>query len=170
MIILVDGPDGTGKTGYAQWISNEIGFPFLRLEPDGMFGEIDGQTIERMSSVFNYTLVQLDEQHVDVVVDRGPISSIVYSRVFQRGRPDHAHDVLDSLDPHVIYLRCDPRELEIRYDDEKFDNIGEIAVEYDGVMDELSSEGVDINTVDTSSGSPGEIDDLIHHWIVEGNR
>lgn len=166
-IILVDGPDGTGKTGYAQWLSEETGFKFLRLEPDHAFGRLDGETIEHMSSVFNYTLTQLVEQDVDLVIDRGPVSSIVYSRLFDRDSPTHAWDALLELDPHIIYLRCEPEELSIRYEDEKFTDVASIARMYDTVMEELRDADFDVVTVETSCGAPDNIRSMVNHWLYE---
>ena len=164
-VTLFDGPDGTGKTGYAEWFARQRGSTFLRLEPDHDFGELDGEVIERVSATFNQTLVQLDEQGVDVVVDRGPVSSIVYSHLFDRDRPVHAWNALRDLDPYIVYLRCDPRELEIRYEDEKFDDVGAIAQKYDEVMQNLRGE-YEMVTVDTSSGAPNVLDDVAFDWFV----
>lgn len=164
--VLVDGPDGVGKTGYAQHIAETWGFAFVRHEPDGDFGNLPGETIELMAESFNRTIAQFDDADVDMVVDRGPVSSIVYSDVFDRGEPDHAHEILDRLDPLIIYLRCEPRELAIRYDDEKFDNVAEIAEAYEGHMESLS-DTYDVVTIDTSSGAPDKIENIMQNRVMQ---
>lgn len=156
MTVFVDGPDGVGKTGYSHYVSELLGIPRLEMRPVA-----DTTCIESKSEVFNAAIRDLHAQGVDVVVDRGSVSSIVYSRIFDRGEPDHAWETLTKVAPKIIYLRCDPQELGARYEDELWepDEIMDIASEYDAVMDMVSKRTeANVKTVDVTSGAPDQID------------
>jgi len=153
-MIFVDGPDGVGKTGYSRWLSNELGLPRLEMRPVN-----DTDAIEHKSAVFNAAVRDLYDQGINLVVDRGSVSSIVYSRVFKRDHPGHAWDTLEHCEPTIVYLRCDVEELAVRYgnNDELYNDteIAAIAQEYDNVMSDLNDqEGYgDVITIDTTSGA-----------------
>lgn len=159
-MIFVDGPDGVGKTGYSHFLSDELGWPRLEMRPVA-----DTDCIEAKSEVFNATIRDLYDQDVDLVVDRGSVSSIVYSSVFGRDQPKHAWKTLKHVEPTIIYLRCDPDELAIRYGntDEIFDveEVRKVAEVYDNVMTNLEHEDfVDIRTIDTTAGAPSKITEI----------
>lgn len=164
-VFFVDGPDGVGKTGYSQWLSAETGIPRLEMRPID-----DTDDIEAKSQVFNAAIRDLDDQGVDLVIDRGSTSSIVYSRVFGRGVPTHAWDALDAIEPEILYLRCDAEELAIRYGnhDALFDRdeIVEIAETYDSVMQEVHAEtGATVHEVDTTVDVSGDISAIAYNAV-----
>lgn len=168
-MLFVDGPDGVGKTGYSKWLASELGWPRLEMRP---VADTDG--IEAKSKVFNAAIRDLNEQGVDLVIDRGSVSSIVYSRLFDRDKPVHAWQTLNYVEPEIVYLRCDPDELAIRYgnNDELFsdDEVREIAIAYDETMVEVDSETpANVQTFDTTSGVTDELADFAIDVVHGGN-
>lgn len=159
-MIFVDGPDGVGKTGYSQFIADELGWPWLEMRP------VNGTDhIEAKSEVFNETLLQLHDQDIPVVVDRGPASTIVYSKINNREAKysSHAEEVIGSIEPTIIFLSCDADELIARYDDELWSKreLTEIVNEYDEVMKDLSTMA-NVVEIDTTTGAYEAIKETIH--------
>lgn len=152
-VVLVDGPEGVGKTGVSKFLSEELGCPRLEM----MEGEPDYNNVEAQSEVFNDTLVQLDKQGVDVVVDRGPYSSLVYSELYDRGTPTHAERCIHHVNPIVVYLRCDAIELRIRYEDDFVDwqDYKELVRLYDDIVG-----GNADFTIDTGTGLHEKLDEI----------
>lgn len=153
--VFVDGPDGVGKTGYSKRIADMLDVPRLRMRPVD-----DTECIEAKAEVFNCFLRDLDAQGVDFVVDRGSVSSIVYSRVFDRGEAEHAWETLRQVKPKIVYLRVDPDELVTRYSDHLYDDetLREIAETFTDVMDEVAIDTeANVYTVDTTVGVMDEV-------------
>lgn len=168
-VIFVDGPDGVGKTGYSKHLASKYGFYRLEMRPVD-----DTDAIEEKSAVFNAVVRDLAEQGIDLVIDRGSVSSIVYSRKFDRGEPEHAWKTLEAVEPTIVYLRCEPKELAIRYgnNDEIFtaDEVAELAEAYDEVMAEVDEEtDAQVITFDTSTGVPSEIAERMDAELYGGN-
>lgn len=158
-VIFVDGPDGVGKTGYSQHIAAELGWPRFEMRPVD-----DLSCIQSKSRVFNAFIEDLDAQGIDAVIDRGSTSSIVYSRVFDRPKPEFAWETLEEVAPIIVYLRCDPSELIARYEDELYDAevMGDIAAEYDDVMDRVqSTTPAQVHTIDTTAGVLRKLDGIL---------
>lgn len=155
---FVDGPDGCGKTGVSQSIAEMTESLWLSMND---VDDLEG--IEKRSETFNQTLCQIDDQGYDMVVDRGSTSSIVYSRVYDRPRPDHAWETLEELDPVIVHLTCDPDELIIRHQDELVDpeQLREVATTYEELMNSLSKDGYDVRRIDTTTGMMVKINEVV---------
>ena len=101
MIIFVEGPDGVGKSTLAMALSNKLGIPLIKM-PKSHESFKDG-TVENLGYVFNHALYQF--RQYDYVVDRGPISSIIHSVVFNRNDDiRYIDELLIKLNPIVLYL------------------------------------------------------------------
>lgn len=163
-VVLVDGPDGVGKTGYSKLLASKLGWPRLEMRPAG---DTDG--IEEKSKVFNAVIRDLDDQDVDLVIDRGPTSSIVYSSVFNRPEPEHAWNTIRAVEPVIVYLRCDAHELAVRYDDELFDSdqIAAIASEYDDFMGSID---LKVYEIDTTAGAVEHLQDAVFEIQGSGDQ
>jgi thymidylate kinase len=169
-VYYVDGPDGTGKTGYSRYLSDYTGYPRLEMRPVDSTDDIEGK-----SAVFNAVIRDLYDQGTDLVVDRGSTSSIVYSRVFDRGKPEHAWETLNHVEPVVFYLRCNPDELAVRYgnNDELFspDEIRAVAATYDDVMSEVQdSTPVDVVEIDTTVSVTEKLEKAVFGEGVDDRR
>lgn len=158
--VYVDGPDGTGKTGISKWLANELGWPRLEMGPVDDFG-----CIEEKSAVFNTTLRQLHDAEVDLVVDRGPVSSLVYSEVFERDPTvSGALETIHHVNPVIVWLDVDPGELVMRYEDELFGKreLHELVDTYRGTMEMLDEdEQIEVHRVDTTGGYATFLGDLV---------
>lgn len=169
-VYFVDGPDGVGKTGYSQYLSEETGIPRLEMRPAS-----NTDNIEVKSEVFNAAIRDLYDQDVELVIDRGSTSSIVYSRVFGRENPKHAWKTIRHVEPVIVYLRCDPDELAVRYgnNDEIFnaDEIREIAEVYDEVMSDVQ-ENTDatVAEIDTTVPVTDRLQDVVFADRVDERR
>lgn len=162
-MIFVDGPDGVGKTGYSEWVARNLGIPRLEMRPVD-----DLSCIEEKSAVFNAALRDLHDQGCDLVIDRGSVSSIVYSRVFDRPEPEHAWKTLEHVNPTIVYLACDPKELGIRYEDEILETseVRKLAEVYDDVMEIVDNEtGATVHRIDTSAGVPNKLRDIEYAYV-----
>lgn len=168
--VFVDGPDGVGKTGYSEYLADAIGAARLEMRPVN-----DIEDVEKKARVFNAAVRDLNAQGVKLVIDRGSVSSIVYSRIFGRPRPDHAWATIEEVEPFILYLRCDAEELKVRYEDEIFgsDRVAKIARTYDDVMAEIDEEtNAVVSVIDTTTGAIGAVDDAIFDYLHNdgGNR
>ena len=99
--IMVEGPDGIGKTTSATKISTKLHIPLLKMVKAKK--AFNNNTIEDLSYVFNHTLLQLKD--ISYVVDRGPISSIIYSNVFKRSNDlKYLYSICEKINPLIFYL------------------------------------------------------------------
>lgn len=93
-------------------------------------------------------VVDAAESGLDCVVDRGPISTIVYSKVYDRELPPHAWEMLQQMDPVILYFTCAPAELAIRHtEDLPFENIIDT---YDDVLSCIHDDHM-VFRIDTST-------------------
>lgn len=160
-IVFVDGPDGTGKTGYGEWLARNVGYTFIREHESthelGLEG-IEHRSIARFEMVEN-----LDDEGIDMVVDRSPLSSIVYGEIHGRATPDipRADDLLQDIDANLVYFHCDPMELSIRYDDDLQDDIAEIASVFNNVVEDYRDHFAHVYEVDTTTGAMNVMQQLV---------
>lgn len=76
-IIIIDGPDCTGKTTLAAKLSKEHGLPFVHLGYKKDFDEFCKQFSDVMERV---------ENGESFIVDRFILSNIIYAIIFQNGK------------------------------------------------------------------------------------
>lgn len=88
MIHLVEGPDGVGKSTFASWLANRLGFECIEDRAKGRATE--GQ-FEAVSIAYTSVLEQV-AYTCDLVVDRGWISTVAFARSYCRGIPEFLSD------------------------------------------------------------------------------
>lgn len=71
MILLIEGPDGTGKTTLSQVFQDKYGFDYIHLGPQADIEETYKNLIETLKNTYK-----------DVVIDRAILSNDVYSEVY----------------------------------------------------------------------------------------
>lgn len=139
--ILVEGPDGVGKTTVCAHMSEMTGIPVFKAPSEKQIFREGG----RQSLAFDHTLVSfLEQTGYRFISDRCYISELVYSKVFGRETDmgllrliDNAHARLGT---RVLYLYSS--ELPAREDDlvpaEKY---WDVKAAYDAVFEEWSHIG-----------------------------
>lgn len=101
MIVLIDGPDGTGKTTVAKRISETLEIPYVKMP--NMVEYFNKNSAEEFSKLFNETIVQFAD--CSFVLDRGFTSSLVYSHVYKRDFDlSYIDKIHKELNPLVIIL------------------------------------------------------------------
>lgn len=104
---MIEGPDGIGKSTLSKKLSSKLKLPLLRMVKAKK--AFTNDTIEDLSIVFNHTLLQLKD--TNYIVDRGPISSIVFSRVYKRTDDlEYIYSICEKINPLVIYLTSTDRQ------------------------------------------------------------
>ena len=104
---MVEGADGIGKSTLSKKLSSKLKLPLLRMVKAKK--AFTNDTIEDLSIVFNHTLLQLKD--TNYIVDRGPISSIVFSRVYERTDDlEYIYSICEKINPLVIYLTSTDRQ------------------------------------------------------------
>ena len=105
--IIVEGADGIGKSTLSKKLSTKLKLPLLRMVKAKKAFTSD--TIEDLSIVFNHTLLQLKD--TNYVVDRGPISSIIFSKVYERTDDlEYIYSICEKINPLAIYLTSTDRQ------------------------------------------------------------
>lgn len=108
MILLIDGPDGTGKTTICNELASLLKIPLVKMPNMKQYFE-NGMT-EEFSKFFNEILVQF--KTTDFILDRGYTSSLVYSKVFSRHFDMSYIDEIEAeLKPQVFILTATDEEL-----------------------------------------------------------
>ena len=87
MLIICEGPDGSGKSTLARAVANRLGYGFTRMTIPNR------HCIENLSYVYSHTITDL-ARTCDIVSDRGLITPIVYSKIFERKQN---HDYVKKL-------------------------------------------------------------------------
>lgn len=164
MNILIDGPDGTGKST----LCNELimrGYQYIHSNKP-----------EDATKYFN-AVAHIMSNHNSVVLDRGPISNIVYSNVFDGGMGVADDDVLKKLMQNIDVIVISLPEDKDRYMND-FNNLKEGRVElYDNmssIYDEYKSQSlfkdllVDKRVVyyDRYKVNKGEIKEFVEREIL----
>jgi len=99
--ILIDGADGTGKTTLVQMLGRYYDIPTIKMPVPQ--SEVRSGPIEELSEMFNKTIMQFHE--TDFILDRGFTSSIVYSKVFDRGyNLDYLKNIEQALNPQIFII------------------------------------------------------------------
>lgn len=104
MIVLIDGPDGSGKTTLCDLLRKN-GFEYIHLSKE-----------RKVNNLYNNLILYLEsnKNNKDVVIDRAYISNIIYSNVFN----DSEYISLDNL--QKIHNLVDCIILTIPKDREKY--------------------------------------------------
>jgi thymidylate kinase len=101
MNIMIDGPDGTGKTTICEMMSELFKIPLIKMPNMKKYFE-NGMT-EEFSQFYNELIVQFKD--TDFVQDRGFTSSLVYGKVYDRHYDYSYIDAIENeLKPKVFIL------------------------------------------------------------------
>jgi adenylate kinase family enzyme len=144
--IIIEGPDGAGKSSVASAISQCFGIPiieYFRFETREKW-----EQLEEFKAEVEYRLIKQFAEKTDVnfIVCRLWIGDRVYARAFNRDLPEYARPVKNSI---VVYLTADVDELIRRKSDEVLsaDEVALVKKLYD---EEISASSVDIFYFDTT--------------------
>lgn len=108
MIYIIEGPDGAGKTTYAEFLSSVTGFPVRHFS--------NPKSEQEKAKMFDMYVEAL-EKNDNVIFDRSWISDMVYGPVLRGGAtitPDQANmlgNMLAGKGGKVIYCTSDLRTL-----------------------------------------------------------
>lgn len=99
-LIIIDGPDGVGKTEICQKLGEQLQIDVIRMAPPS-----DMKVIEDASRTFNETINQIKST---LILDRGFPSSIVYSQFFDRDvKYDYITNLFKDRDVFVFIIVAD---------------------------------------------------------------
>lgn len=104
-IIVIEGPDGVGKTAICKMLSEMTGYPTYRM-PDG-----DNQN-EKSAQLYRRTIVEVNEP---MILDRFFPSSMIYGRYFKRDVP--LDDLIQLTKKRDIFIFIIDRDEPFRGDD-----------------------------------------------------
>lgn len=102
--IIIDGCDSVGKTTLCANLSQALDIPVTHMEKaKEVFTTRKTCDIETLSYMYNHTLVQLKEH--SFIIDRGYVSSLVYTEVYERpsNKVAYIKDIERALNP-VVYI------------------------------------------------------------------
>lgn len=94
-IIIVDGPDGCGKTNIAQGLSLDLGIPYFKVKTEHENWR-KGKFKEALQFDQTYISQFLKQVKVDVIIDRAYPAEWVYSQVFGRETDMECLDRVDA--------------------------------------------------------------------------
>lgn len=101
LILFIEGPDGIGKSTIARLLSFVLDLPIIKKPAAKKY--FKKQMIEEMSWMFNQMLSLFSFD--SFIVDRGPLSSLIYSDVYKRkDNLDYIYPILKKMKPVVVYL------------------------------------------------------------------
>lgn len=95
MIILVEGPDGSGKTTLCNVFVKDYGFEYIHLGPQKDIEKTYKDLIEKLKNIKK-----------DVVIDRAMLSNLVYSEIYggQKLSTDKRAEFWMLLDEIILCL------------------------------------------------------------------
>lgn len=101
MHVFIEGPDGVGKTTLIRKLQKSTTFPVIKMKIADKGFRLG--SIEDLSYVFNTTLMQFKDY--SFIVDRGFLTSLVYSKIFNRQYDfEYINIVNKTLNPVIILL------------------------------------------------------------------
>lgn len=83
MIIILDGPDGCGKTEIAKGLSEKLGIPYYKFSAEKE-NWVKGDFLNELRFGERRQVQLFQQIGMSAVIDRGYPSEIVYSQVFKR--------------------------------------------------------------------------------------
>lgn len=108
MVLLIDGPDGTGKSTVCDILSDRMKMPIVKMP--NMVQYFTENNPEEFSKLFNETIVQFKDS--DFILDRGFTSSLVYSKVYDRQfNLSYLENLEKTLDAEVYILTVDDEQM-----------------------------------------------------------
>lgn len=152
--ILIDGPDGVGKTTICQLLSKKLKIPVIKMADMPKHFK---NNPEAASEVYNKTIIQFKDS--SFIMDRGWPTSIVYSLVYGRSYKDleYLKDIRGKLNEKLVILIANkPFRGDKLIKSDKWKRIND---EYAILFDEVVKKG-DI-LINTSSFTPQQICNLI---------
>ena len=94
-ILILDSPDGTGKTNIAQGLCARLDLPYFRCNKQHSFFKEEGAFKKALTYGDTLMVDFIEQTKVSVVLDRAYPAEWVYSRVYRR---ETNLSLLDSLD------------------------------------------------------------------------
>lgn len=99
--LIIDGPDGVGKSTVCQMMSTVLGIPVIKMKnmPDYFYDDP-----EAASKIYNETVIQFND--TSFIQDRGWPTSVVYSVAYNRPeyKTKYLNDVKGKLNEHIFIL------------------------------------------------------------------
>lgn len=95
-IIIVDGPDGCGKTEISRALSRELGVPYFKMAAAERLNWYNGTFLEELRYGERRQVELFRQLGMSAVIDRGYPSEWVYSKVFGRKTDERALEQFDS--------------------------------------------------------------------------
>ena len=124
LILFVEGADGVGKSTITRSLSKRLNLPVLKMLKAKVYFKKGRETIEEFSYIFNQVLLQL--KNTSYIVDRGPLSSLVYSEIYNRkSKLSYIYPLLREIDPLILFLTTS--ETSILFERKKKDRVITIA-------------------------------------------
>jgi thymidylate kinase len=162
LVFIFDGVDLSGKTTLAEEFSKAKGIPIIKkkLEIFKDFNRtfLQGDNIEAITKFFFESIAPLGEKY-DFIIDRSLLSSIVYSKFFNRKFDfSYVYDYLigpKSFNVTLFHVTLDDASLKRRYQSrgEKFfsvEDLIQIRNLYCKTVEVLKEKGAQIQTIDNS--------------------
>lgn len=149
MIIIVEGPDLSGKSTLAKNLATELGYRYIKWPYSSKILE---KCPDESGETFLNTIKQFKD--IDMVLDRGFISNIVYVEAYDRDYDfTYIFNLVDELKPVFISLEPTSQIVHDRYENRGDDFINKLELEklikiYYKVINNLKSiESWDINSI-----------------------
>lgn len=163
MHLLIEGVDGVGKSTVCELLSKRLAMPITRMpEAHFFFNASNKRAIEDAACFYNMTL--LNFAPLSFIMDRGYVTSLVYSAVYRRDN-DLSYTTLieEALQPYVfVLINSDLKALEGRKVDEVIhvSDISRIQAEY---LRLATFRGYQV--VETKGLSPDQVADRICTYL-----
>jgi thymidylate kinase len=117
-LFIFEGGDLSGKTTFAKEFSKQTGFPIIKKRLDlikDIKSTLKEDFIERFNHIFYYSLEPIFTGY-NIISDRGLISSIVFSKFFNRGYDlTYIFDFIKRNDLQIFIMKVDNETLIERY-------------------------------------------------------
>jgi thymidylate kinase len=151
-IIMIEGTDGSGKTTVCNLLSEKLNIPILKMPR--MKKYFDKNITEEMSELFNRTIVQFN--NFSFILDRGYVSSLVYSKIYNREFDLNYIDVIEEqLKPQIFVLTVGEEEMFRRREkDEIINDLMRVKIREEYVK---ISEERNYKIIDTTNITPDQV-------------
>ena len=164
LIIFVEGADGVGKSTICKKLSYGLKLPVVKMLKAKVF--FKKNVVEEFSYVFNNTLLQLKD--LNYIVDRGPLSSLIYSQIYKRkSELAYIYPLLKEMNPLVVYLTSSSASvlLDRRKKDKVIAPVDRFKV-WQGYEDFFKTQQlVNVCRIDTKNKNPQQVYDEIVTYL-----